>query len=268
MANLLAQFNPLRFYSDKRSRQWDIATDMEVRKTDLVFYETGKIPAIQVIFDSIPVSDDVTMTLLDQFDNVVGTPYDMTISALNGYYRCIYTGSTDASIEPGYYSLKITNGTTEIWSDMFYFIDDPANWEDETRTLLKVKIESADILIGRDYRMKMTGFTPEFYLSAEVLGDKQKTDQQGNDQRAITNVSYGSRAFQRSFEIGANRAIWIYLSALGMLKGNGQVTLTWYYESFIASDIEVEDTADHTNGMYQIKLTFVDESETISMLNI
>lgn len=268
MANLLAQFNPLRVYADKRSRQFDLTADMDIRKTDLVFYETGKIPAIQVIFDTVPEVDPVTIELLDEFDNVIGTPYEMTISALSTYFRCIYLGTTEALLTEGYYSLKITNGTDEFWTDIFCFIDDPDNWEDETRTLLGVKVESSDILIGKDYRFDMALFVPEFYLSADILGDKQKTDQQGNDQRAITNVNYGSRAFQRSFEISGNRAIWMYLSALGLLQANGQITLIWYYETFIASDLLVEDTADHTNGMYQIKLTFVDESETISMLNI
>lgn len=268
MANLLAQFNPLRVYKDKRSRQFDLTADMDIRKTDLVFYETGKIPAIQVVFDAVPETDPVTIELLDESDNIVGDPYDMTISALDGYFRCIYLGSTEAGLAEGYYSLKITNGIDEFWTDVFCFIDDPANWEDETRTLLGIKVETSDILVGKEYRLNMTNFIPQFYLNADVLGDKQTTDQQGNKQRAITNINYGSRAFQRCFEISGNRAIWMYLSALGLLQGNGQITLTWYYETFIASDILVEDTNENTNGMYQIKLTFVDESETISMLNI
>jgi len=210
-----------------------------------------------------------TAELIQSLRVQIATLTAPTIVDKTTYKQILYTGQTLTSKVKGYYYILLTVDSVPYYSDMFAWIDSPESWTDKSRTLLKVQVQSANMTIGTKtkYIMPVSSITPVFYLSASRLGDKQKVDQQGNDQNAITEVLFGTGAFQNNFEIDSNRSIFRYLSGLGLLRGNGIITLTWNYETFNASDIFVEDTNDNGKGMYQLKLSFVDESESIQMSN-
>lgn len=263
---LLGQYNPLKFYLDKRSRQWESDDDMESRNLDLVYYQTNLTPCFQLIFSAVTA---ISAKIYNSDDDEIATLTAPTIVDKTTYKQIIYAGQTLTSKVAGYYYILLTIDTVPYYSDMFAWKDDPEDWTDKSRSLLKVKVESANMTIGTKtrYIMPMSNMTYIFYLSAVAIGDKQKIEQVGNDQYSITNVLYGAGAFQMNFEISANRSIFRFLRGLGLLGGNGVITLTWNYETFIASDILVEDTTDHGGGMYQLKLSIVDESEIVSMSN-
>lgn len=257
---LLGQFNPLKFYLDKRSRQWEADDEMDNRDLDLVYYQTNYTPCFQLIFSA---ATTVTAKIYNSSDVEIATLTAPTIVDKTTYKQILSTGQILTSKVAGYYYVLLTIDSVPYYSDMFAWTDAPTNF-------LKVQVQSANMTIGIEttYIMPISSLTYIFYLNASRLGDKQKTDQQGNDQNAITYPIFGTGAFQVNFDISGNRAIYRFLSGLGLLRGNGIVTLTWIYETFNASDILIEDTTDHGGGMYQLKLSFVDESESIKMINI
>jgi len=252
----MQQFNPIRFFTDKRARQFEKTPD---NIESMVFYEIGVVPAFCLLVPTNP-APAVSGKVYDSEDNEVYTLADGFVLSKETYSQIIYAGINLTEKIKGYYYLKVTIGTTDYFSDMFA-------WIDITEELLKFEVATSDIRINDNLLYMMDGVSSVFYLNAEQLGIKPKIDQVGNDQKAITNILYGSRAVPREFEIDANESIFMYLSALGLIKSNGSVLITWQYETWNASDILVEETAFHGNGLYQIKLTFVDEDETASVCN-
>jgi hypothetical protein len=51
------------------------------------------------------------------------------------------------------------------------------------------------------------------------------------------------------------------------LESNGTVTVTWKGVSYTANDIMAEKTEDHFTDLMQVKLSFTDISEIVSVYN-
>jgi len=255
----MQQFNPIRFFTDKRATQFEKTPD---NIESMVFYEIGVVPAFCLLVATNPDDPAPTFSgkVYDAEDNEIYTLADSFVSGKDTYSQIIYAGINLTGKVKGYYYLKVTIGTTDYFSDMFA-------WIDITAELLKFEVATSDVRVNDNLLYMMDGVSSTFYLNAEQLSIKPKIDQVGHDQKAITNILFGSRAVPREFEIDASESIFIYLSALGLLKSNGSVQITWKYETWNASDILVEETTFHGNGLYQVKLTFVDEDESVSICN-
>jgi len=256
---ILSQHNPLRFFADKRSRTWD--KNPESRCSELVFYPNtnisgfGNTPAF-----SLDVDDYTTAgaDIYDSDDNWVnGLVYSTAVDKTT--YTQLYFASEGMSLTKGYYYILLSIDDVLYYSDVFGVTDSL----DEH---LKINVDSANLTVG-GLPLEISTLFTEFYLSADYLGIKPKIDQQGDLIDGITQVNFGTRVFTREYEIDANESIFIYMSAIGMMGVNGTVTITWFYESFTASDILVEESTNHFNETYQIKLSFVDERESVQTLN-
>ena len=263
---LLTQFNPIRFFADKKARLWDKLSDISDTPIDtksILVYEAGTIPPFSVIVESGPqaAAPTVSAKLYNYHDEQIQATLNTSVeSGIGGYYSQVTVAGTKLSNQNDkYVYIKLTIDSTDYYSDVF-------EWAIDTTQLLKLTASAAKIRVG-GYVYSMLNTPIEVYLNVEPLTFKPKVDQTGIEQQAITNVYYAARAIPREFEIHANDSIYIFLSALGILKVNGSVSISYGYETWKASDILLEETTAHINGTYQLKLTFVDESETVGVVN-
>jgi hypothetical protein len=260
---ILSQNSPIRFFSDKQARQWN-KTPGSIES--MVFYESGYLPMFAVIVDHIYIENSLyewRLKLYDYNDNEVESIAEISLEGggWQGRFTVLYPGTYTEGFGEGYYYYRLYNDVEEYFSDMFASTSKEAE-------LLKIEVQNTSVRIGGYPTLYASGtFTNTFYLNAGYLGVKPKIDQTGIDQDGITTLLYGGRAIQREFEIDANDSIFIYLSSLGLLKVNGTVTITFGYETWNITDIVVEETANHYNGLYQLKLSFVDESESMAVIN-
>jgi hypothetical protein len=261
----MQQYNLLRFFTDKRSRQWEKTPE---DGSSFVFYPTGTIPSFSVNFNS-SINDPaptISAALYDFNDNLI-----ISLPAYNGYEglgssvkdtytQVLYTGSILSNQEENNCYLKLTINSTDYFSDVFV-------WKDDVSTLLKIDVSSSDIRVGETLINMMQGATSTFYINAEYLGIKPKIEQEGVNNNGITDVIFGSRTITREFQVDVNESIFMYLSALALLKSNGSISITWNYQTWIVSEILIEEVENHLEGLYQVRLSVIDENETISMSN-
>lgn len=260
----IAQFNPIRFFADKNARQWERSEiDGSSNEFHVVFYPTGVVPTFCLLIPTEPqvAVPNADIYLYNSDDELVYTIESLGINGFGTYAQVIYSGATLTNKSEGYYYLKAVIGSDTFYSDVFA-------WTNDTSELMKFEVASSDVWLNDMVFNMMAASTQTFYLNGRKLAIKPKIDQDGNDQNAITHIVWGSRAIQREYDIDACESTYIYLSALAMLKSNGLVNITSDYETFTASDIVVEESTNHNNGLYQVKLTFVDENETVSVRNI
>jgi hypothetical protein len=264
---ILSQLSPIRFFDDPKARIWD--RNENSRVSDIVIYPTGVIPQIQIIVDYIQVSGQFTWKIelynkedekIDlatfSMDYYAGQDFAPGSGEFNIFY---YSEIVFPNAVEGYYYLKLTNEIDSYYSDMFGWINDLTGY-------IKVDVSSAN-LRSKGYVYHMADFSYNFYLSGENLGIKPKITQEGKELDAITNIIYGSRAIVRELDIDANESIYIFLSSLGLLLANGAVNFSFDYQIFTTDEIYIEAKEDHGDGLYQVKISFVDEAETISMSN-
>jgi len=255
----MQQFNLLRFFTDKRARQWEKTPD---EGSAFVFYETGHVPSFCLILPSNP--DDAPLS----FDGVLCNSDDVEVYTLasggtsykDRYMQYIYVGAViPDQVEDNYY-FKVTIGSTIYYSEVFV-------WKDSVEGLLKFEVSSSDVKVSNKLIYMMQQVPTIFYLNAEYLGLKPSIDQEGVSKDGVTSIIYGSRVISRDFDVQANESTYIYLSALSLIQANGLVYITWGYETWTATEILVEELDNNHEGIYQIKLSFVDSDETMSMSN-
>lgn len=261
--SLLAQYGPLGYYTNLDARQWNRAIREGGNEIAfIVTFKTNKVPAIQLI---VSAATSATIQLIDINDQYVGSPLTLTIedgaSSYVNYKRLIYLGTTLFGYEDGYYSLKITNGTETYYSDIFCWRSDVLS------EMLKISAVSSDVRIGRYYTLNMTGITYECYLDAIYLGIEPVVEDMLAQRNGSNIVLYGSTVYTRQFDIRGYEHIYKFLIGLRMLEANGTVSITWDYATYTANDIIVEKTDDHFTYAMQIKLSFMDNSETLSVIN-
>ena len=261
--SLLAQYNPLGFYTIKEARQWDRAIREGGNEFNfIVTFQTNKIPAIQLI---VSTSTSATMQLIDVDDNELGSALSMTVEtgtdSVVAYKRLIYLGTTMAGYEDGYYGFKITNGAETYYSDIFCWRNDVLN------KLIKINAVSSNIRIGKYYTINLTGFSYECYLEAIYLGINPSIEDTLAKQNGGNVVLHGTLVHNREWDINGCEHIYKFLLGLRMLEANGTVSITWDYVTYTANDIMAEKSEDHFTYAMQIKLSFVDNSEILSVIN-
>lgn len=255
----MKQLNPLKFHLDKRSRVWD--SNPESRCSDLVFYPStnisgyGNTPSFSVNIDSYSSLGANIYTVDDVWVN--GLIHSNAIDKTT--YQQVWFIPDDLTLSEGYYYILLSVDGIDYYSDVFGVVADVSG-------LLKVKVSSADITVGGT-EQKIQSLVTEFYLSADYYGIKPKTEEKGDPIDGITLVYSATTVFTHEFEIDANENIYRYLYSLRLLGCNGTIEITWDYDIFTASDILVEEIQNNNTGTYQIKLTFVDESESVQTLN-
>lgn len=257
--SILSQYNPIKFYTDKRARTWD--KNPESRCSELVFYPStningfGNTPAFSLNVENYTTQGADIFNSNDVW--ITGLSYSNAIDKTT--YTQLFYVSEDHTLTAGYYYIVVTIDDVPYYSDVFGVTASLDNH-------LKIRATSANITVGGLPQAIGTFFT-EFYLSAEYHGIKPKTEQKGDTVDGIVVVYSGTSVFPHEFEIDANENIYRYIYCLGLLGCNGTVLITWQYETFTASDILVEEIQNHFEETYQIKLTFVDESESVQTLN-
>ena len=261
---LLAQYNTLGFYTAKTARQWDKAlaenADTEIHR---VFFQTNNIPAFELI---VSVATSSTVQLMDSTDTLVGSAKTVTVEASTGYVKLIYLGETLTGgnvLTDGDYSLKVTNGSEVYYSDVFGWTSDV----DKLNDLVKITAVSSDIRLGRNYLVNISDFTFECYLNAIYLGINPEFEEEVSQRDGTNNVLYGNLVNQRQFDIDGCEYIFKFLLGLRVLESNGTVSITWKGVTYTANDIMAEKTEDHATILMQIKLSFTDISEIVSVYN-
>jgi hypothetical protein len=202
----------------------------------------------------------VEAKIYNEQDELIYTYLSNSVQGKTDHFLIMFMSEYSLDKVDGYYYVKLTIDSTEYFSDVF-------RWTDDIRGKLKIKTETTSLRIN-DYQAEYNYLYTEFFVKAAYLGIKPNIVQQGNENKAITDVLFGSRSIIREFDIDANDSIYIYLSALGLMQVNGEISLYWGSEYFNAVDILVEESTNHTDGFYQLKLSFVDEKETVSTMNI
>ena len=271
---ILAQYNPFRFFANKLARIWD--KNEESRKTKLLVYQTGYVPSFEVAVltaqnypnhwrFTLYTCDDVVVSEVGEVDTDLIIQYDRDIDYFNiGYYGGTFAGTTEGS-----YYIALTDGTQIFYSDMFKWVDNPDVYNGINGiNYMKISVRFAPITVDtiNNYTISMDEDI-DFYLNVKYIATNPKIEQDGKEQNAITDVIFGTRSIQRVFDVNANESIYMYLSALGVLKGNGTITITYGYITYNATDIMIEEGTNHSNETYQLKLTFVDQNESVQKLN-
>jgi len=259
--SILAQYGILGFYTSKDARAWDKLEKDGNPEIFRVFLKTNKVPAVQLI---VSVSTSATMQLYTATDVAIGSPLTMTVESATGYKRIKYIGTTLEDKDDGDYYLKITNGEETYYSDVFGWTSN-SDYFDE---LIKISAVSSDIRLGRTYSMNLTSFTFECYMNAIYLGLRPEFEDEVAQKDGSNNVLYGNLVPSHEFDLDATEYIYRFLLGLRVLEVNGTVTVTWQGKSYTANDIMAEITDEHLAGlMYQVKFSFVDHSEIISVNN-
>jgi hypothetical protein len=256
---ILAQYNAIGFYDSLAARVWD-RNQQDGGNEELfrVFFETNKIPAIQLIVSAGTVA---SMRLYNTNDEAVTSALTLTVESESGYKRLMYPGTTLSGLENGDYYLKITNGTFTYYSDVF-------GWTDDVSELLKISAISSDIRLGRGYMLNLTDFTYTAYINAEYLGLKPDIDDEVSTRYGVPRVLYANFVPTREFNVYGCEYIYRFLLGLRVMEANGTVSITWGGVTYTANDILVDKTDEHTPElMFQIKMSFVDISEVISVNN-
>lgn len=214
----------------------------------------GNTPAFSLNVDNYTMGG---ADLYDSNDNfIVSLSVSYNVSAACTQVYCL---SQAATLTEGYYYIVLNVNNDLYYSDVFGVVADLTEF-------LKINVASSNITVG-GLPLKISTLVTEFYLNAEYHDTEGKIDQQGDLENGITRVDFGTSILIREFEIYSNESIYGYMRALAMLKVNGIITVTWEYESFIASEILVEKSTNHYNGISQTKFTFVDERDSVQVLN-
>jgi hypothetical protein len=265
--SILAQNNPLRFYSDKRSRQWE-NTGSQDRIVTYKMYLDGAvkkcvIPNFSFILGVYPSSSSIEIRVKDCDDNLIYTsPFAVGITIISNttYFQLIYSGGEFEHDVEGYYYIEIDVDSDTYYSDMFRFSDD-------LDRLLKVYTESTKIRLGT-YEYEMIYNIHEFYLNLKPLSINTYLKEDANETYAITNINFGSSSLLRSFNVLASEPIFMFLRTLRILSCNGVVLFDYRYINYQASDIVIEIENDVENGdLMNVKIEFKVLTESVSAIN-
>ena len=265
MSNILAQYNPLRFYADKRSRQFENTENINRIVVYPMYLDTVykcKVPPFGVIINSLP--DDpaptVSAKIYDCEETEVYSTTSFSSSNKGDYTQIIFTGDILENDQIGNYEIKLTINGTVYWSDFFL-------WTTDLDNKLKIKTDSSKIRLGL-YEFEMIYTPHEFYLALKPLTSNTYLKEESNETYAITDINYGSSALLRSFNVLANEPIFMFLRALRILSCNGSVIFTHRFIDYQAVDIVTEIESDVVNAdLINVKIEFKVLAESVSVFN-
>lgn len=261
-----AQYNPLRFYSDKRSRQYE-NTNNKDRMLVYPMYLDGvtlkcKVPQFSVIINSLP-EDPAPTTSLKVYDcsgTEIYTTTQFSSSSYDTYTQITYAGALIENDEIDVFELKLTINGVDYWSDVFM-------WTNDLDKLLKITVQSSMIRLGR-FKYDMINNIHEFYVNLKPMSSNTYIKEEANETYAITNPNYGSSALIRSFNVLGNEPIFMFLRGLRILETNGSVVFTHKYISYQAKDITTEIESDVVNAdLLNVKIEFKVLNESVSVFN-
>jgi len=267
---ILAQLNPLRFYADKRSRQFE-NTENQNRLVVYPMYLDGvlkcKIPQFSLLINSTE-SGSVTnvVTKIYNCDAVeVFSSSDYSAQNKGLYTQILFSGGIIENDDKGNYEIKVTitstdNGTETYYSDFF-------QWTDDLDDKLKITAESSKIRLGI-YEYEMLYTVHEFYLALKPLSSNTYLKEEANETYAITDINYGSSALLRSYNVLVNEPIFMFLRALRILSCNGSIVISHRFTDYQAVDIVTEIESDVVNAdLINVKIEFKVLAESVSVYN-
>ena len=154
---LLAQNNPISFYSDINARSWGKKKSKDyIAVYPILFngyFRYYFLPTFSLIFDNI---SSVTATVFDCDNNPIFDLPSFDIIERTGYSELIFKGGIQLGDVEGFYYIKLSVNGVDYFSDMFYFTE-------EVEKLIKINVQSSRI--GNDlYEFTMQGIGYEFYL--------------------------------------------------------------------------------------------------------
>jgi len=259
---IVAQLNPLRFYANKLSRQWE-NTNNERRLVIYPMYLDGSTLKCKVPQFSVEINEAVS-TVSAKIYNCAGTEITtlstFTTIAKTGYSQIIYLGSSITLDDIDTYEIVLTINGIDYWSDFY-------EWTTELDKTLKIKVESSKILLGH-YEYEMIDTIHEFYLKFKPITSNTYLKEGANESDAITNINYGSSALLRGVKVLGNEPIFMFLRSLRVLSCNGLVTFTYKFIDYEADDIVIDQDQDHGNAdLIDIKIEFKVLTESVSVCN-
>lgn len=273
--SILAQNNPLRFYANKLSRQWENTENKKGFIVTYPMYLDGstlmcKVPKFSLIINSTGTGAVTNMvTTIYDCDGVeVFTSSSYSSSNKGTYTQVTFTGDNFQNDDVGYYEIKVVITSTDNGVETFY--SDFFEWNDELDNMLKITTDSSKIILGRNpkYEYEMLYTPHEFYLGVLPLTSNTYLKEDAKEKMAVTDINYGSSALLRAFNIKANEPIFMFLRMLRILSCNGLVTLTYRFIEHKAIDIIAEIESDHGNSdLINVKIEFKVDSEIVSVYN-
>lgn len=269
--SLLAQNNPLRFYADKRSRQFE-NTNNERRLVTYPMYLDDvtlkcKVPPFGLVINS---TDSGTISnVVTKVYNCEGTEIfsSSNFSAQNKglYTQILFSGDEVVNDEQGNFEIEITITSSDNGTEIFY--SDVFDWSLELNDKVKIKTENTKIRLG-DYEYEMFYTIHEFYLKLKPLSSTSYLIEDATETDAITRTNFGASALLRSYNVLANEPIFMFLRTLRIISANGEVTFTHKYIDYSASDITTEIETDIVNAdLMNVKIEFKVFSEVASVYN-
>ena len=259
---IVAQLNPLRFYANKLSRQWE-NTENERRLVTYPMYLDGatlkvKVPQFSVIINEAVSS--VSAKIYNCAGTEIATLSTFTTIAKTGYSQIIYLGSVITLDDIDNYEIRLTINSVVYYSDFFL-------WTTDLDDKLKIVAESSKITLGY-YEYEMVNNSHEFYLDIKPLSSNTYLKEEANETDAITNINYGSSALLRSYLIKSNEPIFMFLRALRILLCNGSIKITYRFIEYQAVDIIAEIESDLVNAdLMNVKIEFKVLAEVASVFN-
>jgi len=272
--SLLAQLNPLRFYSDVRSRQFENTQNKNRMLTYPMFLDGAttkcKVPKWSLILNSTSTGGitNVVTSVYDCSDTKLFDIYNFGAISNGNYIQVLFNGSDVTHNIVGYHYLKVVitsidNGAETFYSDLF-------EWTDDLDDKLKIVTESSKVKIGENpvYYYEMINTSHEFYIGVVPLTSADYLKEEAVEPNAVTNTIFGSSALLRSFLLKANEPIFMFLRTLRILSSNGIVNITWKYITYPAIDILVNIENDLGNAdLINVKIEFKVSSEVVSVCN-
>jgi len=264
---ILTQLNPLRLYSDKRSRQWEnTEVNKDIRIITYPIYVEGinklMIPFIDFNIPSVPTGQTLSVSAIINNCNGIEVFSGISWSAMNkGEYTQIHLGGDIfENVIPGFYEFKITVNSEVFYSDMFQVAA-------ELSKLLKVDIDSSSIRLGNVYITEMLYSHHVFYLPLKQVPSNGYIKEDAIEKYAITSTTFASRSLIHGFLVIGSEPIYMFLSALRIFGSNGIVLLTNNYVEYNCVDITVEIETDHSPTQKDIKVEFKVLNESVSTVN-
>lgn len=265
---ILTQLNPLKIYSDKRSRQWENTENGNTNRivTYPIYTEESvdklMIPFIDFTITSLPSGETLVISavLNDCEGNEVFSGISWSASNKGAYTQIHLGGDVFNSVEAGFYELEITAGTDVYYTDMFQVTN-------ELDGMLKVDIDSSSIRLGNVYVTEMLYSHHVFYLPLKQIPSNGYIKEDAIENDAITSTTFASRSLIHGFLVVGSEPIYVFLSALRIFGANGTVLLTNNYVEYNCVDITVEIETDHSPTQKDIKVEFKVLNESVSVVN-
>lgn len=236
-------YGTLGFYTAKASRQYDNTDNQGV----IHHFAVNTIPNVQIIVDSAVVS--ASYKLYDEDDAEVAsgtcTVNSLTNDAGTAYSQIIIEDETTSGKADGKYYLKVTHGTTNLYSDMFC-------WKTTVTDYLKIEADAAAMNIGG---FPTASLTHTIYLDSHKFVEDYEIQEEGAEKTYGNIPHFTSRNRVHTHDIVGYGKTYNFLAGLRVAEVNGTVKVTWGGEESEVYDINVEKKAGN-GDTYAIELKF------------